>query len=146
MESIDTVCRHLAHSVFAVVTATEQVPAIVFAIVAINFFQFHICIGACHHICHQLLSKSPFVLFTNWMKTQEGLMTAVLDRVAVPHISLQVAPHCSVTIRNVICPFIKVSAETEVSGSGRLHMAPSRESLGLACLEAALQVGKLVGG
>ena len=34
MESVDTVCRHLAHSVFAVVTATEQVPTMV-AIIAI---------------------------------------------------------------------------------------------------------------
>jgi len=82
LESIDTVCRHLAHSVFAVLTATEQ---------------------------------------------QEALMTAALDRVAVPHISLQ------------------VSTETEMSRSGRLHMAPSRESLGLAFLEAALQVGGRVG-
>ena len=44
----------------------------------------------------------------------------------------------------ILC-YLQVSSETERSGSSRLHMAPSKESLGLAILEAALQVGGRVG-
>ena len=44
----------------------------------------------------------------------------------------------------ILCT-LQVSSETERSGSSRLHMAPSKESLGLAILEAALQVGGRVG-
>ena len=75
LETLEVTCRQLEHSVFAVVTATDQ----------------------------------------------EELVGAVLQRAALPHLSLQVA--------------------SEAESGAVLHLAPSRESVGVACLEVALAVG-----